>query len=129
MRVLVLDLQCHDRAALVQLYLLDLADRHARDVDRLALAGGNRLGGAELALQLEEVGAQQGYPARKVEALVSQDVAGDREREQRQRDDRDEVAHVLLDRVPHGFPPAPRRIWSPAPAFEAGPLRSGFVFL
>ena len=65
---------------------------------------------------------------REVEALVGEDVAGDSQREEAKEDDRDEVAQMLLDRATHGFPPD-RSTESPAPAFDAGPLRFGFGFL
>ena len=51
----------------------DVADLDPGDVDRLALARRHGLGGRELGLELEAVGAEQRHPARQAGPLVDQD--------------------------------------------------------
>jgi hypothetical protein len=51
--VLRVDRHRHDRVAALEVDLADVADPHARDADRLALARRDRLGGREVGLQLE----------------------------------------------------------------------------
>ena len=81
--VLVLDLHRHDRAAVLELHVAHLADLHPGDVHRLPLARHDGLGGRQLGLDLVEVGADQRHPRGQVEALLGQEVAGDRQRARR----------------------------------------------
>ena len=73
----------------------DVADAHAGDADRLALARDDRLGGLELGLELEGLLLEHRDP----QALLLEDVVGDAERDDDQAGDGDEVAQVLADRV------------------------------
>ena len=93
-----LDLHADDRAAVLELDALDLADLDARDVHRLALARRDGLGGLHLRLDLVEVLADHRHPARQRQALVGQDHRRDEARDQDQADDRREVLEVLADR-------------------------------
>jgi hypothetical protein len=95
------DLHGHDRAALDELDLLDLAHVDAGDGHGLALARRDRLGGLELALELEEVRAQHRHARGQVEALVGQDVAAHDGGDEDQHDERREVADVLADHALH----------------------------
>jgi hypothetical protein len=100
--VLGLDLQRHDRPAVLQLDLGDLADRHSGDVDGLALARRDGLRGRHLGLDDEEVLADDREPPGQRQALVGQDHGRHGERDHEQHDHGDEVAQVLANRGPHG---------------------------
>src|SRR4051794_27190107 len=106
-RVLLADLQRDDRAAVLELDLAQLADRHAGDVDRLALARRDRLRGGELRLVGDEVGPDYRDPLGQVEALVAEDERAHAERDHEDDHDGQEVPAVLADRGPHR--PAPWR--------------------
>ena len=97
-RVLLADLQVDDGDAVLERDLADLADRHAGDVDRLALAGDDGLRRRELGVDLVEVGADARHPLRQVEPLVRGDVDRHAHGDHEQQEDRQEVAQVDLDR-------------------------------
>ena len=80
----------------------DLPDRYARDVDGLPLAGNHGLRGRELGVDRVEALADERHPRRELEPLVAEYVAGDGQRDQHQRYQRDELAGVLADREAHG---------------------------
>ena len=81
----------------------DLADLDAGDVDRLPLPGRDRLGGGEVGLELEAIGADQRHPARQDRALVDQDHGDGEEAGQDQADDRQHVAQVGSQGASHGY--------------------------
>ena len=94
-----LDLQADDRAAVLELDALDLADLDARDVDRLPLARRDGLGGRDLGLDLVEVLADHRHPARQRQPLVGRGSPTRRGSAiSDQADDRHEVLDVLADR-------------------------------
>ena len=94
--VLGVEVQRDHGVAVLQADLRDVADAHARDAHRLALAGRDGLGGGERGLQLERLALP-----REAHALVVQDVAADQRRDEREPEDRGEVAGVLADRRLH----------------------------
>jgi hypothetical protein len=109
-RVLLVDVHRHDRVAVLVGDAADLADLDTRDVDRLPLARGDRRAGRELgpdrvvALEQRERG------------LVEQDVPGNHDRAENERDDRGEVLPVDDDCALHG----------PIPVLALFRLGSGF---
>ena len=109
--VLLVDVHRHDRAAALEVDRADLPDLDTRDVDRLALSGRHRCSGRELGLDRVVALAE---PERR---LVLEDVDGDGDRRDDEREDRDEVLPVDADGALH----------EPGPVFTR--LRSGFGFL
>ena len=93
----------HDGVAVLEVDRADLADLDAGDLDRLALARGHGLGGAELGVQLVEVLAEDREPAREGGLLVVEDDEQGEDRDHGQRDDRQEVPEVVSDRLSHGY--------------------------
>ena len=94
----LLELERHDRLAVLEPHARDLADLDAGDVDRLALARRDRLGGRELRLDLGEVLAEHREPAGQRQPLVGEDHRRHGERDDDQAEDRQEVDEVLADR-------------------------------
>ena len=74
---LAVDPERDDRDAVLELDVLDLPDLDAGDVDRLALAGDDRLGGRELGLELERLRLEDRDPQ---PLLLDDDVASRRGR-------------------------------------------------
>ena len=104
--VLGIDLHRDDRHAVLEIDGRDVADLDPGDVHRLALAGRERLAGAQLGLELELVeptsGTQLGSSAACSERIrPTVRIASEDE----QDDDRREVARVLSDRPLHGYGP------------------------
>ena len=118
--VRLVDAHRHDRAAVLERHLADVADLDPGHLDGLALARGHGLGGRHLDLELELVVAQERDPGRIGLALAREDHAGHERGEHDQRDDRQEVLRVLSDRAPHG---AGTR--SGGPTAAAAPFRLG----
>ena len=118
--VRLVDAHRHDRAAVFERHLADVADLDPCHLHGLALARRHRLGGRHLDLELELVVAQERDPGRIGLALARKDHAGHERGEHDQGDDRQEVLRVLSDRAPHG---AGTR--SGAPVAAAGPFRLG----
>ena len=96
-RVLALDVQSDHGPAALELHARDLADLDARDVDRLALPRGDRLGRRELGLDGDEVAPEDRHAGRQRQPLLVQDEHRHHERDDEQGDDRREVAPVLAD--------------------------------
>ena len=96
-----LDLHADDRAPVLELDALDLADLDAGDVDGLALARRDGLGGLHLRLDLVEVRADHRHPGRQRQPLVGEDHRRHEHGDQDQADDRREVPEVLSDRRLH----------------------------
>ena len=68
--VALLDVQADERAAVVERHLRDVADPHARDLDRLALAGRHGLRVVELDVDAKRLGLGE----REAQALLVEDV-------------------------------------------------------
>ena len=101
--VLRLELELHDRVAVLELDLADLADLDPGYAHGLALAGLHRLGVGELGLDDERLLLDE----REAQPLVLEDVAGHADRDEEEREERDHLAQVLADREDHRS--APRR--------------------
>ena len=91
---LAVDVHRHHRVAVLELDLGDVADAHARDAHGLALAGGDRLRGLELGLELEGRLLEDRDP----QPLVLDDVQVETSADHDQAEDGEEVARVLADR-------------------------------
>src|SRR3954453_12298503 len=100
-QVLAVDAERDDRAAVLELDILDLPDLDARDVDRLPLPGDDRLRRRELRLQLERLVLENRDP----QTLLLDDYVGRDNRDDDEDHDRDEVAEVLADRGHFDPPP------------------------
>ena len=126
-RVVGVDLHRHDRAPVHEVDLRQLAHVDPGDLHRLALAGGDGLGGRHLRLVHGELRADARHPAGQRQTLLGEDVAAHDGGDQGERDDRDELLAVLADRAHHGRPP-PRAVAAAAVAVEPwasdGPVRA-----
>ena len=126
-RVVGVDLHRHDRPPVHEVDLRQLAHVDPGDLHRLALAGGDGLGGRHLRLVHGELRADARHPAGQRQTLLGEDVAAHDGGDQGERDDRDELLAVLADRAHHGRPP-PRALAAAAVAVEPwasdGPVRA-----
>src|SRR4029079_19704782 len=91
LQVLRLDVHADDGVTVFQVDRGDLADLDAGDHHRLALAGGDRLGVAEVGAEVDEVFADEGRPRGQRGFLLGEDPQRHHDREQGQDDDRDRV--------------------------------------
>ena len=102
--VLRVDVHPHDRAAVLELDLADVADPHAGDADGLALAGDHGLRGLELGVEHERLVLDD----REAHPLLAEDVDRHAGGDDDQAEDGQEVLEVLADRELHGCACLPR---------------------
>src|SRR5690606_34956345 len=106
------------------------------DVDRLPLAGEDALDRLDLGAELELVLADDRHPRRRVEPLVGEDVAADRDAEHDQPQQREARLGVAAERLAEALPHRPssaagwaigtsEATWAPGVEGEGGGGASG----